>query len=415
MKDLLLLDSTAVLHVKKLHSVLCRVETKRKETYDDGMKLFPNSRMVRIVLVVAITFVLLTAVAIFWLSHNLTHLVEQNLRRMYGQDLSLGRIETGWNRVVLYDLRLRHPGGGPVGDRIRIEKVVMTPRFRALLSRRIEIDLLRLEAPRVLIEIASGGNLISPLTMQPVRTSTGGAGRNPFAVAIGRVEIDKGELIYLDRSSERLTMRGVSNPGDGFHLFRLTDIWFHTERLEVPLKSAALPVTLVIAAPGPGSLRVDGLFNPVTRDADLKITLHHWDLTKFRPYFLKRESLDVTGGFFDCDATIAIAAKKLHAPGEVRIKGLEVARTGNQGAFMGMSAKALLAVMKDDKGEIRTTFLLDGDLENPRFKTRQSLTEQISGGIARKLGVPVVSDVGSGMINLGKKGIGGLKSLFGGK
>ena len=82
---------------------------------------------------------------------------------------------------------------------------------------------------------------------------------------------------------------------------------------------------------------------------------------------------------------------------------------------MGMSAKTFLSAMKDSKGEIDTTFLLNGDLSNPRFKVQQSLAEQIKSGLARKLGIPVISDVGSGIINLGGKGISGIRSLFGGR
>lgn len=378
------------------------------------MNIIPKSRALRLFLLSSLTILLLVVGALFWLSRNLTHLVEQGLRRTYGAEFSLGKIESGWNRVVLHDVRLRRPGGGPIRDRINIGEVILTPRFKALLSKRIEIDLVRLENPKILVEIAPDGSVVSPLASRPVATSVSGAGSPPFSLTIGRMEIDKGELIFLDRSSERLRMPGVSNGREGFHLLRLTDIWFHGGHLEFPLKPAPLPVTLFLAAPGPGSLRVSGTFDPVTLDAGLKITLRHWDLTTLRPYYLKPESLDVIGGFLDGDATVAIAGKKLHAPGEIRIKGLELERGRRQGMFLGMSAKAFLSVMKNEKGEIVASFLLDGDLNNPLFKVRQSLVEQIGGGMARKLGMPVISDVGSGIINLGKKGVRGIRNLFGG-
>ncbi len=381
-----------------------------------SMKFFLSPRILRLLLLFIVTVVFLAVAALFWLSRNLTHLLEQALRRTYGQELSLGRVEAGWNRVLLHDLRLKRPEGGAGGDRISIERVVITPRFGALFSRRIEIDLLRLEHPRLLIEIAPDGTLIYPLTPRSVDLPAGGGTvKPPLPLIIGRIEIDKGELIFLDRSSERLRMPGVSNPREGYHLLPLTGIWFHTGPLGFPLKGGSLPVSLFLAAPGPGSLRVAGTFDPVTLDAALKITLRHWDLTRLRPYYLKPDSLNVTRGFLDGDATVDIVAKKLHAPGEIRIRGLELERHGGQGRLLGLSAKAFLSVMKNDNGEIVAPFLLDGDLNNPRYKVRQSLVEQIGGGMAHKLGVPVVSDVGSGIIDLGKKGIGGIRSLFGGR
>jgi len=376
------------------------------------MNLFPKARFPRFVLVLTALVVVTAAGALFWLSRNLTTVVEQTLRRTYGPEFSMGGIETGWNRVVLRDVRLRRPGGGPIGDRISIGRMIMTPRFKALLSRHIEIDLLRMENPRVLIETTPDGTVISPLSSRPNAASAASSGTSSFALAIRRIEIDQGEIIMLDRSTDRLRMPGISNRTEGFHLLRLTDVGFRTGPLEYPLKSAALSVTLFLAAPGPGSLNVSGTFNPVTMDAALKVTLRHWDITRFRPYYLKPDDLDVTRGFLDGDATVAIAAKKLHAPGEIRLSGLEVERTGSQGAFLGMSAKIFLSAMKNSQGEIDTTFLLDGDLTNPRFKVRQSLMEQIGSGLARKLSIPVISDVGSGIINLGKKGIWGIKSLF---
>lgn len=375
----------------------------------------PKSKILRFVLILAAGVIVTMAGSLFWLSRNLTTLVEQTLRRTYGPEFSLGEIETGWNRVILRDVRLRRPGGGPIADRISIGRVIITPRFKALLSRKIEIDLLRMENPAVLLEIASDGAVLSPLSARPNATANTPSGTSSFTLAIRRIEIDRGEIIFLDRSADRLKMPGVSNRKEGFHLLRLTEIWLHAGPFEYPLKSDTVPLVLYLAAPGPGSLNITGTFNPVSLDSALKITLRHWDITRFRPYYLKPDALNVTRGFMDGDATVTIAANKLHAPGEIRLSGLEVERTGGQGAFMGMSAKTFLSAMKDSKGEIDTTFLLNGDLSNPRFKVQQSLAEQIKSGLARKLGIPVISDVSSGIINLGGKGISGIRSLFGGR
>ena len=374
-----------------------------------------KSRILRFVLILAAGVIVTMAGSLFWLSRNLTTLVEQTLRRTYGPEFSLGGVETGWNRVILRDVRLKRPGGGPIADRISIGQVIITPRFKALLSRKIEIDLLRMENPAVLIEIASDGAVLSPLSSRPKSASNVPSATSSFTLAIKRIEIDRGEITLLDRSADRLKIPGVSNRKEGFHLLRLTEVWLHTGPLEYPLKSATLPLTLYLAAPGPGSLNITGTLNPVSLDSALKITLRHWDITRFRPYYLKPDALNVIRGFMDGDATVTIAAKKLHAPGEIRLSRLEVERTGSQGAFMGMSAKPFLSAMKDSKGDIDTTFLLNGDLENPHFKVQQSLAEQIKSGLARKLGIPVISDVGSGIINLGGKGISGIRSLFRGR
>ena len=377
------------------------------------MTLVLNSRFLRRLLVLAAIMVIGIVAAVFWFSRNVTAVVEQTLRRAYGPEISLERVESGWNRVVLRNVRLASPGGGPFRDRISIGEVVMILRFKALLTRRIEIDLLHVKNPRLWIEIAPDGTVISPLTPRHTPATSSGPKFPTLSLAIGRLKIDQGEVVFLDRSTERLRMSGVSNRSEGYHLLRLTDLRFITGPLVFPLKAEPLPVTLSLVVPGPGSLNVTGTFDPVTLDALLKITLRHWDLTRFRPSYLKPDDLDVTSGFLDGDSAVTITARKLHAPGEIRIRELEVDRSGRQGVFLGLPARAFLAVMKDTRGEIGTTFLVAGDLASPRFKVRQSLVEQIGSGLERKLGVPVISDVGSGIISLGKKGVSGIRSLFG--
>jgi hypothetical protein len=179
------------------------------------------------------------------------------------------------------------------------------------------------------------------------------------------------------------------------------------------LLNQAMPLSFSLAAPQADSLTVKGQISPASLDSSLKLSLRQWDITRFRPYYLKPGDFDVNHGSLDGDANITISKQHLNIPGEIRIKGLELKQGGGRGFFLGLPARAVLAFLKNNKDEIAVQFTLAGDLANPRFQLRQSLVDQIATGVASKIGIPVVSDVARGIMFLGGKGVEGIGKLFG--
>lgn len=376
------------------------------------LKLWPRRR---ILLVACSLLALMTTGTLFVLARHLTGLVEAVLRKSVGPELSLGSITAGWNRVVLKDIRIRRNGPGPLNERLRIERVVVTPSFRALFSRRLEIGLLRLERPMALIEIGPDGKLISPLPLVADKNKALASrpAEPPLSLRIDRIELENGELVVLDRHARHRTTAGLSNPREGYHLLRFPKLMVRADDLQYPLSTAQMRVKLALAAPEKGTLTIDGTMALANLDTRLTLSLRQWDLTRFRPYYQKQGDLPVTHGLLDGDATITIAKHRLNVPGEIRLKGLQLDLSGGRGLFLGMPATAVLGFLKNNKDEINVPFTLTGDLSNPRFQVRQSLVDQIATGVAGKIGIPIVSDVAKGVIYLGGKGIEGIGKLFG--
>lgn len=369
----------------------------------------------RILLIACCLLALVTAGTLFILTRHLTGLVETALRKSFGSELSLGSITAGWNRIELADLKVKRSGPGPFSERVWIKRAILTPSFRALFSRRIDIGLLRLEQPMALIEIAPDGSLISPLPLAANRKkeSASHGPEPPFTLRIDRIEIENGELAVLDRHARHRGTTGLSNPREGYHLLRFPRLTVRIDGLHYPFTPTPLPVRLALAAPEKGSLTLSGAISLATLDSRLKLSLRQWSLTHFRPYFQKQGDLNVTQGLLDADATITIAKNRLNAPGEIRLKGLQLDIRGGRGLFLGLPAAAVLSFLKNNKDEISVPFTLSGDLKNPRFQARQSLVDQIATGVAGKIGIPIVSDVAKGVIYLGGKGIEGIGKLFG--
>src|SRR6185369_14785698 len=116
-----------------------------------------------------------------------------------------------------------------------------------------------------------------------------------------------------------------------YHLLTLSRIDFRTGRLDYPLKDRTVPVHLALRAPTDGSLTLDGTITPRPVAVRLKLALRRWEITRFRPYYLKPGDMNVTGGTLDADAAIAINGKQLSAPGSVRLRNLAIDLSGARG------------------------------------------------------------------------------------
>lgn len=357
---------------------------------------------------------LLLVIGVVLIYANLSRVAEAGLRRVLGPELGIGRAEMHWNRISFHKVSI-HGRGADNLPRLQIERLTVTPSLRTLFAGRFQIGSIQVEKPQILIEITADGKVVNPLpTLAAERERKSGSSGKAFAVTIGNIVIRNGELTIQDRHVARLGGQGLSNPSERYHLVRFTDVSFTAGRLDLPDTGRPVPFKLTCQAPEKGTLKFEGTVVPATMDGSAVLALRQWDITRFRPYYQKPGDMTVTRGSLSADSTISIRERLLNAPGNVRLKDMTVNASGSRSFFLGMPAKGVLWFMENNKDEIIVNFIVSGRLDNPKFKVKQAFMDQFGSALARKMGIPLLGDMGKGLVDLGAKGVKGIKGLFGG-
>jgi len=122
-------------------------------------------------------------------------------------------------------------------------------------------------------------------------------------------------------------------------------------------------------------------------------------------YLIKAPETGVRKGALDLDLQSDVSKGRLMAPGKLIISGLELAPAMNAfGTFMGVPREAVLASLKNKNGKIVTTFVLEGDIDNPQFSLNETLTTRLASSMAETLGVSL-GGVAKGVEGLGQSGV----------
>jgi len=371
----------------------------------------PKSTLLKKYLVSALLLAVVVVTAgVWWGYAHLTDLVQERLKVLAGEGVRVGRVTARWNRIELQDVRTSRIGSGPFPDRFSCERVRVSPAFLSLFRGRLEINEILLEKPYLLLEINGDGTIAGIRSPRPAQP------RPPVAthpVKIDSFRIVGGTIDLLDWRAGRKAVPGISNPRDRYHLTGMREIAFTADGFEFPLTDRSSPVRLELAAKGGGQLLVAGDYNPKARDARLRFDLKGLNIVPYRPYFLKPGDLDVAAGSLSGSCDLTVARRELKAPGSLHLKGLALDHSGTKGVLLGVPAWALLAFMTDNKDEISVPFSVSGNLDNPRFSFHQTLAEQVATGLSAKIGVPTVSDIGKGILDLGEKGLKGVLKMTG--
>jgi hypothetical protein len=286
-------------------------------------------------------------------------------------------------------VRFRNHDGKEI---FRTDNLIVNANFKGLLKKEYVLSNLSLVNPYLFIETDKRGNMVlfSPQkekkdTQKPIP---------PFLIK--KTKIINGSLDYLDGKVSRIPV-----------LTKVRDIVLESTEIMFPPDERFSDYSVTAGIPGTkgtGTVKSAGKIKLTTRDMDSVITVKNLDITDFKPYFQKKGDVNITGGFLDLNMNVKISSRKIRAPGSAMLRDLQFETGHGMGnKFLGLPLSALVSFMKKNN-QISFQFILEGDMDNPKFSLRENLVEKITIGLAGKLGLSVTK-IGESIVVLGAEGV----------
>ena len=354
-------------------------------------KMTTGHKIILITLLAALIFFGGSALLLVKYSNRI---IKVELEARLGRSFSVDGIDLKWGHVEVRGVRLKNRQGKEV---VAVEKLIARADFMQAFRKEYVISDLVLTAPYLFVETDRKGDIVNPpLPLEPV------------PVVIKRLEVINGSLDYLDGKDRKTP---VST--------KLRSIKLSIEDIRVPFADDWSSYTVSAAVPGnsgTGLIRSTGRIQLNSMDMEGKGEVRDLDITGFKPYFQRETDVNVTRGFVDVDATMKVSERRVHVPGKAVLKNLEFSsRPGVGNRFMGVPLSVVIAFMKKNGDRIPVSFVVQGNLDNPRFDLRENFVARLSEGMADKLGFSL-KQIGQGMVGAGEAGVRGvgksLKKLF---
>lgn len=351
------------------------------------------TRRSKVALLIAGIIVFIFVVACLALLRYANVIAKAGVEKALGKDFSIESIDIKWGSVRVRNVVMKNKAGKQV---IQVGELMVRADFMNIFREKYVISSLKLEKPYIYVEVDNKGNLVNPTfpgdeKKTPQKEAPGGP------VTFEKIEIIDGSVDYLDRKTPRVPV-----------LTKVRDIEMHLEHVTFPFTNEPTKYSMqahVPAAKSSASVKSEGTIKLASRDAESVSRVRGLDIVHFKPYYDKLgKSVHVRKGFIDMDVRAKIVSHKIHAPGHVIIKGLELETGSGFGdRFMGVSASLVLDFMKKNGDQLPADFVVSGDLDNPKFNIIDTFMTKIAYGIAGKLGVSV-ENIGGSIFGVGAEG-----------
>jgi len=352
---------------------------------------FRMKRGLKIFLIATGVVVLTLSIAIALLIKNANRIIKYELESFLGKGFSVNRIDLHWGEVEALDIIFKNPAGQDV---FKTDSLTLGANFIGLLKKKYIISNLSLENPYILVEKDTKGKFANPLSSKAAKEK--GPEKPIPPVLIKKIEIKKGSLDYLDRNVS-------ATPA----LTRLRDIELEFKEIAFPLGDNYSSYNVTANVPGnqsTGMLKSKGKIKTKTKDMDCNVEIRKLDITGFKPYYQKKGDVNVTRGTLDMDMNVTVRSNKLNAPGKAVLRDLEFEKGSSVGnKFLQIPLSAVISFLKNNNNEIVVNFILEGDLDNPKFSLRESFVDKLTIALAGQLGLSI-KRIGESIIVIGAEG-----------
>jgi len=337
------------------------------------------------------------------------------VEKSLGDNVKAGAVSISWGKVTVEDLTFLRDGQ-IVG---KIRAVDIKADFMSILRNKLSISRVEVDQPYFKLLIDNKGNLLLPIALPEEKTGEDKqkgkrkeirkdqSPKNTMPVEVKTLVVRDGKVDFEDRSAARPV------------LLKFEDVKIDVDRIAYPFANQWTGFEVssqLVGGRQKGSINATGKTNFMNEETKVKTVMKNIDLALLRPYIEKKGDAGIERGFINMNMDAGVVKKHIKAPGTLAIRDLQLSSSGGVGGtFLGMPRSIVLSSLKNSKDEISLDFVLEGDLNNPKFNIRENLATRLSVGLANKLGVSVTG-AGETVAGGGGKVIGGttktLKGLF---
>jgi uncharacterized protein involved in outer membrane biogenesis len=296
------------------------------------------------------------------------------------------------------------PGSGP---QARIGKISFRAACQGLTANPVEVTDVNVEKPYMRLLVDKNGDLVTPLrNIAPAENKGVGKPAGPAQKApprtyatIKKLKIIDGEVLLVDAK--------VRTPP---HTLRMTDVSVTVDQLAIPGRNDWSSFECALSVPGEestGLLRASGNIRMESLDTLSKVSLQGLDLNAVKPYVQKSGEADLSRGILNMDMDLRVDKRTLHAPTKAVLRNLEFAPSKGAGeTFMSLPRSAVVSFLKTNNNEIRLDFVVEGNLDDPKFTLRESTARKFALQLGKTLGIGVLG-AGESIIDVTRKGLKG--------
>ncbi len=315
-----------------------------------------------------------------------------------GPGSEIKALTLGWSGVGVEGLRIRGRQGWPAVDTLRAERVVIVPSLRSLLLGQIQVGSITVTRPYLSILRTKDGKLqiVPSLLVQQAPARKPGGGVAP-QVTISHIRLKDGVIELYDATVAQPPLK-----------IRLEQIQASVRNVAVPTlnsKSRFEITGVVKGVKRDGRASISGWVEVASKDSSVEMKLQSVDLVALQPYLSAAGETRLQRGALDLDLHSEVSKNRIQAPGRVILSNLEFAPArGPLDTFMGIPRTAVVNFVKTKDDKIDVKFVVEGDINNPKFSLNEAVAGRIGAAVAENLGV-TIRGVTEGVKGLGQKSL----------
>jgi len=311
--------------------------------------------------------------------------LKTQIEKALGENVKAGSVSISWGKVIIEDLNFLRDGQS-VGN---VKSVIIKADFMSILGDKLMISRVEVDQPYFKLTVDGKGKLLLPIGLS--KKPSGKAKREEVKelrakdtppVQIATFALREGKVDFEDKSMARPVT------------LKFDDVEIDINNIAYPFTNTWTDYTVSGQLTGgrqKGSIHGTGRTDLLSEETRLTMVTKNIDLVLLRPYAEKKGDVGIERGLINMNMESSVMKNHIKAPGTMVIKDLQLRSSGGLGGtFLGVPRSMVLSFLKNNNNEINLDFVLEGDLNNPRFNMRENLATSLSVGLAKKLGVSIL-------------------------